>query len=214
MLITSEEFWTSERKRSSLARRARSAALRSSTSAGERLVRPGEVLADPLAQRQRQGQPHDQDQGAEADQQALGAGPGVQGPVDRVEQPMLLGVEELLDADGQPVGDRQHGRDLGPHVGPARVRPDAGQVPVDQGQVPADLPERLRHLGVAAALPLDLEQLVAEEAARTVTPFRSPLVGWSSIWSSSSTASRWALTRLLFRNDCWPKMAVVRLTLA
>jgi len=33
MLITSEEFCTSERNRSSLARRARSAALRSSTSA-------------------------------------------------------------------------------------------------------------------------------------------------------------------------------------
>jgi len=33
MLITSEEFWTSDRNRSSLARSARSAALRSSTSA-------------------------------------------------------------------------------------------------------------------------------------------------------------------------------------
>jgi hypothetical protein len=33
MLITSEEFWTSDRNRSSLARRARSAAVRSSTSA-------------------------------------------------------------------------------------------------------------------------------------------------------------------------------------
>jgi hypothetical protein len=33
MLITSEEFWTSDRNRSSLARNARSAALRSSTSA-------------------------------------------------------------------------------------------------------------------------------------------------------------------------------------
>jgi hypothetical protein len=33
MLITSEEFWTSDRKRSSLAPRTRSAALRSSTSA-------------------------------------------------------------------------------------------------------------------------------------------------------------------------------------
>jgi hypothetical protein len=33
MLTTSEEFWTSDRNRSSLARSARSAALRSSTSA-------------------------------------------------------------------------------------------------------------------------------------------------------------------------------------
>jgi hypothetical protein len=33
-------------------------------------------------------------------------------------------------------------------------------------------------------------------------------------WWSISTASRWALTRVVFRNDCSLKMTVVRLTLA
>jgi hypothetical protein len=87
-------------------------------------------------------------------------------------------------------------------------------VTVDLRQVEASLPQRLRDLGVAGALPLGLEELVPSRPRRTVTPLRSPVVGSSSIWSSSSSASRWALTRVVFRNDCWPKMAVVRLTLA
>ena len=58
------------------------------------------------------------------------------------------------------------------------------------------------------------ESWLLNRARRTATPCRSPLVGSSSIWSSSSTASRWALTRVVFRNDCSLKMTVVRLTLA
>jgi hypothetical protein len=131
---------------------------------GEGRVRPGEVLADPLAQRQRQGQPDEQHQPAEPDQQALGALASIECPVDRPEQTLLLGVEELLDADQQPVGRRPHDRDLGPHTDPARVRLDLGQVAVDERQVFPGLRQGLRHLHVAD-LPLGLAELVDEQAA-------------------------------------------------
>jgi hypothetical protein len=130
---------------------------------GQGRVGAGEVLADPLAQRQRQGQPDHQHHGAQADQQPLGAPAGVQGPVDRPEQPLLLGVEELLDAHGQPVGGRLHDRDLVGHADPVRLGLDPGQVALDERQVHAGLGEGLGDLGVAA-LPLGLGELVGEQA--------------------------------------------------
>ena len=58
------------------------------------------------------------------------------------------------------------------------------------------------------------ESWLASRPRRIMAPFRSPVIGRSSISCSRSNASRWALTRELFRYDCSPKMAVVRLTLA
>jgi hypothetical protein len=109
------------------------------------------------------------------------------------------------------VGRRLHDQDLG--LDPARVRLEPVQAPADEVQVPLRLRQGLRDLRVAA-LALGLGELVDEQATPETTPFRSPVLGSSSIWSSSSNASRWALTRVLFRNDCSRKMAVVRLTLA
>jgi hypothetical protein len=137
---------------------------------GQGLVGPGEVLADPLAQRQGEGQPDDQHQPAQADQEALGAPAGVQGRAQGAEELLLLGVVELLDADGQPPDGRAHPPDLGPEAGLARVRLRPGQGPVDLPEIPVDAGQgRLDH-GVVVAEALHQVQLVAEQGTPDLGP--------------------------------------------
>ena len=130
---------------------------------GERRIGAGEVLADPLAQRQGQGQADDQHHPAQPDQQSLGVGPGVQGPAEDTEEPLLLGVVELLDADVHAAEDRPHPLGLGPQAGLGRVRLGPGQGAVDQAQVPAGGHDHGVDRRVAAAEALELVQLVAEQ---------------------------------------------------
>jgi hypothetical protein len=115
------------------------------------------------AQRQGQGQADDQHQPAQADQQARGAGPGLEGAAQGPEELLLLGVVPLLDADGHPADGRPHDRHLGPQPGPARVRLGPGQGPVDDGQVAADPLDRGVDRGVVHAHALQQVQPVAEQ---------------------------------------------------
>jgi hypothetical protein len=132
---------------------------------GERLVGAGEVLADPLAQREGEGQADDQHQPAQADQQALGAGPGLEGAAQGPEEPLLLGVVQVLDLEDHPADGRPHGLDLGGQVGLARVGLGPGQGPVDQPEVRVDGPDGRRDPRVVLAEALHDQQLGAEQTA-------------------------------------------------
>ena len=137
---------------------------------GERLVGPGEVLADPLAQRQGEGQPDDQHQPAQADQQPLGAPAGVQGGAQGAEEALLLGVVQLLDADGGLADGRAHPLGLGAQVGLGRRCLGPGQAPVDQGQVLVDPVDGRVHQRVAAAQAAQLDQLVGQQRPADLCP--------------------------------------------